>query len=199
MTEVAQLFQAVRWADGLRGNGKCLLWLGLSLDQGELVSLIRGLSDQVWRWGPAGEVSVSGLALELEVLFALLHLPVASQSSTWLEPWEGGKEGGWGATGGVLACGEGQGARRACSSLLAAWLWTHEAKKIYLKNDFLDEKCHLSKKAVCDCSSLLRYDTDVISQTRFRVSRAAQPNFFLIPTPPLSLFFFFFRKKKGKT
>lgn len=27
-------------------------------------------------------------------------------------------------------------------------------EKTYLKNDFLDEKCHLSKKAVCDCSPL---------------------------------------------
>lgn len=58
-------------------------------------------------------------------------------------------------------------------------------KKIYLKNDFLDEKCHLSKKAVCDCSSLLRYDTDIILQTYFGVSRAAQPNFFFIPIPPI--------------
>lgn len=37
----------------------------------------------------------------------------------------------------------------AGSVTLSTW-----REKTYLKNDFLDEKCHLSKKAVCDCSSL---------------------------------------------
>lgn len=55
----------------------------------------------------------------------------------------------------------------AGSVTLSTW-----SEKIYLKNDFLDEKCHLSKKAVHDCSSLLGYDTGVILQIPFGVSRA---------------------------
>ena len=41
-----------------------------------------------------GGVSVAALALELEGLFALLGLLVGLQSGRWLDPCEGGKEGG---------------------------------------------------------------------------------------------------------
>lgn len=63
---------------------------------------------------------MAGLALELGLLFALLDLPVGLQSGKGLVPREGGKEeGGRGTTGGDLACGGGQAARRSCSPLLA--------------------------------------------------------------------------------
>lgn len=107
------------------------------------------------------------------MLFALLDLPVGLQSGKGLVPREGGKEeGGRGTTGGDLACGRGTGSQEVLFSSAGNVTLSTWSEKIYLKNDFLDEQCHLSKKAVCDCSSLLRYDTGIILQTHFGVSRA---------------------------
>lgn len=145
------------WAGGLKNDHEfyCLLWLGMSLAEVDQC-LIAG---SVWRWDVLGWLWSWGHFLLCWLFWWICRAgrawsPMREKRRRWLRCHQR-RFGMW----------RGQGARRTCSPLLAGWFWAHQARKIYLKNDFLDQKCHLSKKTECDCSSLLRYDTETYKHT----------------------------------